>query len=476
MDINSIDNKFMVPEDREINLRFLVQYVLNKRRIIFLTILVFVFIGLLLYAVPVLQTFNDEDAMASYRLAYDNDLNAYRSEIEALESEIEVIKNNLVKQQTYCDESFLMKIDPYQKTVTTLIYYVDSGYEIIPENTYQDIDYSSRLISMYLAYLTNGELYSQLLAQMPEITDEQYIKELISVTADYETSIIIIMVAGDIDNTQQMIDTIRTGMETVYSKASDTIAEHKLTKISDSVYTLVDLELAVQQQENFNRIYESSKQLQDKMVELKELEDEGEPQWEYSWWSIVKQLVKYLVIAASLGLLAAVLAIAAYYITSDKILDVDKLQAYSNISILGVIPRKESKPAKMKNGTGAIQQHANSSDSMMTLTAQSIYTTVLAGGAGDGSIALAGSIEMEVLQGVVNAFNQAVPDTQLRFVSAGDPMRDVAAVETISAAKAVVFVEKQGVSRCSDVVKENARVLAWGKPVLGAVLLDADAQ
>ena len=237
-----------------------------------------------------------------------------------------------------------------------------------------------------------GNCIPQLLAQMPEITDEQYIKELISVTADYETSIITIMVAGDIDNTQQMIDTIRTGMETVYSKASDTIAEHKLTKISDSVYTVVDLELAVQQQENFNRIYESSKQLQDKMVELKELEDEGEPQWEYSWWSIVKQLVKYLVIAASLGLLAAVLAIAAYYITSDKILDVDKLQAYSNISILGVIPRKESKPAKMKNGTGAIQQHANSSDSMMTLTAQSIYTTVLASGAADGSIALAGSL------------------------------------------------------------------------------------
>ena len=464
------------PTDKEISLRYLVSFVAKKRRAVYNSVLAVAFAGLLLICLIIFLGWSNEEYRRASRYEFDNALSAYKHRAEALENEIVFINNDLSKQQMYCDKSILMNTDPYQKTVTTLDYYVDSGYQIIPENTYQDIDYSSRLISMYLAYLTNGELYSQLLAQMPEITDEQYIKELISVTADYETSIITIMVAGDIDNTQQMIDTIRTGMETVYSKASDTIAEHKLTKISDSVYTVVDLELAVQQQENFNRIYESSKQLQDKMVELKELEDEGEPQWEYSWWSIVKQLVKYLVIAASLGLLAAVLAIAAYYITSDKILDVDKLQAYSNISILGVIPRKESKPAKMKNGTGAIQQHANSSDSMMTLTAQSIYTTVLASGAADGSIALAGSLGSEVLQGVVNAFNQAVPDTRLRFVSAGDPMRDIAAVETISAAKAVVFVEKQGVSRCSDVVKENARVLAWGKPVLGAVLLDADAQ
>ena len=176
------------------------------------------------------------------------------------------------------------------------------------------------------------------------------------------------------------------------------------------------------------------------------------------------------------------LVIAVYYVASDKILDIDKLQSLSIVNILGVVPRKGNKQRNSQKDASAADKGSRSKqqpmdrDDALAVTAQSIHATVLAKEIMEGSIALAGSIGTEVLQGVVNVFNQAVPDTRLRFVSAGDPMRDVVAVETISAAKAVVFVEKQGVSRCSDVVKENARVLAWGKPVLGAVLLDADAQ
>jgi len=41
-------------------------------------------------------------------------------------------------------------------------------------------------------------------------------------------------------------------------------------------------------------------------------------------------------------------------------------------------------------------------------------------------------------------------------------------------AQGAVIVEKQDISLCSEAIKESTRITAWGKQVLGTVLLDVD--
>lgn len=432
--------------------------------------------------IPVILTLHNEEDMASYRSKFDQRATVYQKHEEALRKEIEVVADNLAKQTAYNNQSLRMKIDPYHEVVSSLIYYIDTGYRIIPENTYQDIDYSSRLIKMYLAYLNGGNAFFQLMEQFPEISDEQYIDEIMWASEDYLTSTITLTIIGkDRGMVQAMVDIIRAGMQDVYGAASDVIIGHSLSEINDSMSTIIDASLAEEQQKNFEQVITLSNLLDTKMLELAQLMSAGKPQWEFTWRKIVVRFVKTTFIAGVLGLFAAMFLLVIYYITSDKILDIDKLQSLSVVNILGAIPRsaqkqrKASKKAPAAGKGGGNKRQPMDYSAALAVAAQSIYAAALAKGIKDGGVALTGSIGADALREFAEALNGAVADSRLRFMAAGDPLREAAAMGPITAAEFTVIVEKQGVSVCSDVVKETERIRIWGKPVLGAVLLDADA-
>ncbi len=478
MSINN-ENTFGEPIRKEINLRFLGLFILKKRMLALVAALVFAIAELLLILFPLIENWNNTEYMNTLRYQYNNELSAYTTKVETLKKEIDTISGNLAKQTTYNTESLRMKIDPYHKAVAQLIYYIDTGYRIIPENTYQDIDYSSRLIKMYMAYLTHGNAYSQLMEQFPEIKQEQYASEIMEASSDERTSTITLtIIDNDKDTAQAMLNVIRAGMQEVYVTASDTIIEHTLSVINDTIATVVDTALAEQQQKSFEQVVVISNLLEQKNTELEKLQNQGEPQWEYTRRSVVVKLLKNVAIAGILGLAAALLLIALFYIVSDIILDIDKLQSLSIVNILGVIP--QAKPKRIKLFFRAVaricggKRQGMDRDAALAATAQSICAAVLAKGTENGGVALAGSIGADALREFADALSGAVADERVRFAAAGDPIRDAAAVEAITASEFVVIVEKQNVSKCSDVVKEITRICAWGKPVLGAVLLDAD--
>ena len=326
-----------------------------------------------------------------------------------------------------------MQIDPYSEMVASSVYYIDTGYLIIPENTYQDIDHAGRLIKMYLAYLS-GDIYAKLMEQFTEITDAQYFKEIITTTADYTTSTITVTVIGDdAAMEQEMLDIFRAGMNEVYSDASKTIAEHKLTEINSTIYSVADLSLADKKQASFEKMVVLSGLLQEKNLALQKLQtEEGEPQWEFSVGSIVMKSVKSAILAAVLACIAAILSLALFYVFTDKILDADKLQSLCACNILGYVPRDGNRPMKKLDRAAAavsgIRRHTEDRKSAVALTARSICATVLGGGIRDGSIALAGSIGMDELKGIAAEFNEAISDEPLRFTAAGSPMMDVSSI------------------------------------------------
>ncbi len=208
--------------------------------------------------------------------------------------------------------------------------------------------------------------------------------------------------------------------------------------------------------------------LNQKQASLQALKAGGAPQWAYTREILLHQILRYGLIGFVFGLLASVLTVTAYYIASDKILDSEKLRINTRVSIQGLIP-----PYGGKQGNKADPAREEACNNAVALTAQSILATLEANGVTEGSIALAGTLGMEGLLQTAEAFNKALPDGRLQFAAAGNPLSDTACVEIVKTSAAVLIVERQGVSRCSDVVRENARLIGWGKPLPGAVLLDA---
>ncbi|MBE0601107.1 MAG: hypothetical protein IH607_04915 [Firmicutes bacterium] len=286
-------------------------------------------------------------------------------------------------------------------------------------------------------------------------------------------------IGSDEDTLFAILDIVRDGMAEVYTKAVDFIGDHQLTEIRSQTYTVNDGSLAERQEMVREQLAQTEQQLNDKQDELEALtKAAGALTIEPVWRTVAKELVKtalYTLVGAGIVM---ILLLGLYYIVSDRVLDADKLQYTARLDILGKIAAGKAKRIRWMDrlaaAVGGVRLQSGRRDDLLALTAQSIRSTVASGGFAQGSIALAGNMAPEELAEIAAALNESLTDDKLVFTAAGDPMQDIASVEKIHASVMAVIIVRQNASRCSDTVRQAARIAAWGKPVLGAVLLDAD--
>ena len=101
-------------------------------------------------------------------------------EKDQISSAKEIIKR-LEEYQEYMDTSVLMQINPYEKQVIELQYYVKSDYTF---NYTQDTqnDYTSDLVMMYYNYIVSGEMSKNVIKNIELPVEQEDISELWTVT------------------------------------------------------------------------------------------------------------------------------------------------------------------------------------------------------------------------------------------------------------------------------------------------------
>ena len=248
---------------------------------------------------------------------------------------------------------------------------------------------------------------------------------------------------------QAILDVVRSGMEAVQAEAAAVIGDHQLSEFFFNTYTLIDMDLAEQQAENTERVLTLGAEITTITDELAVLQAQADGlTLEPVWMTVTKKLLSAVLLAMLGGVAVMTLVIATYYLASNKALDGNKLSYNANIDVLGEIPRGERKKLRVWDraaaSIGLVKLPPMLPDSALKLTAQSIYTTVLAKGLTWGGIALTGSIPKEELESIAAAFNKAVALVQLPFTAVGNPLRDTDSAEGIRAASIVVIVEKTG--------------------------------
>ena len=465
------EQKMLEPVDTELSLRYLVFYVLKKWRLLLLALLV---CAAAVFLVSYAQSALLPDAGESGQT-----LAEYEHSIEMLEYEVTALEAALENQRDYNRNSLLMQMDPQNKLVSVLTYYIVSEMTPQPETVQVQTGLTGSLLKRYVLYMTGGDLYADILQQFPTIQDVRYLREILTVAEDPSAAMITITVIGDDSQMEQrMLDVVRDGMAAVYTGASALIGGHTLTEIDSSAYRENDTALADMQQQSRDQLLFLESEFSDKKQMLAAIREEAAGlESAMARNATVGQWLKTALLGGCAGLVVAVLLLSLYYIVSDKVLTIDKI--HPGICILGEIP-----PARIRRRwlmdraaavVGGVRLKAAGREAILSLTAQNIHSAVLAKGIQAGSIALAGSITVKELRGLAEHFNEVTVDAQLRFAAAGNPLQDAASVELINSSVATVIVEKLEVSMSSDILKETARITAWGKPVLGIVLLNADA-
>ncbi len=436
---------------------------------------------------------------------FERELAGFRATGETLRREIANLEETRAEREAYNADSILMKINPYREFNASLQLYVATDYQIVPELTYQNIDLSNRILRSYLTYMVNGDMYQYIMEHMSRPVELRYLKEILSVSGDYDNRMVTIAVRGE--NGEDCREIIQCALEGILEKQegiTSAIGEHELNAVNQSVYETVNLELDEWQKNNLQYVSELSIRLQEKAEEYMEWEASPKPGRDYTMTAVVRGSVKGMVIAFLAGAVLAAAFIAFRYIMSDKLEDAGELKNRFGIRVIAQIPKVHKKRVwvgfdRLFARMGGLTLYERDALTLKRVAAQSVKAELKALAISSG---MAGKITKE--ESVINgegdvdmgqrvkekviAFTGNVAEREMKELLAemkwensytikclpnilGNP----SAVSEVMSADYVVLVEKQEESCYTQITRELEALFAWNKKVLGFIVIGVDA-
>ncbi len=453
--------------EQEIDLKDLMFSVLRKWRMI---IVAAVFFAVLLGGIKLfggMRQLNDEEYIAENRQTYEDSMELYNTSKERLEREIENIQDSIEEQQEYKNKSILMNINPYDVYTETTSFYISTDYTIMPGMVYQNPNTATSILKAYLTIAQNGEMYNYVLERMENALSLRYLKELVTVEADYDNSMLEIKVVGETEEQAgSMMKYIKDCINDSKGVIEQAIGTHELSIVDESKFVTVDLELE-QKQKDFSASMEQLDQsLQTKNDELKALE---EPQDSLlSKTSVLKSAIKYGVLGGVLGAFVVVFFVCVAFLMSDKLVNEKELRRRYQIAVLGVFGRKEKGVFAFVNRW--LNKLENSAAEEMSES--QVYEVAAANALnymdGERELLLIGTVDSVMLEKVQQGLTGLLEGVVLSV--GGDLSRDAQAIRRVSACDGVIIVEARNSSGFSAIEKELEVVRSLNKKIVGCII------
>ena len=112
---------------------------------------------------------------------YQLKLDEYNQSTEKLRITIEQQQQRLDSMQQYAEDSIYYNLDAFNEAVSELVFYVDTGYQIVPSQYYQAPNKTGEIVSAYCDAYRSAQLYDGIRDILGDEVDIKYIDELLSV-------------------------------------------------------------------------------------------------------------------------------------------------------------------------------------------------------------------------------------------------------------------------------------------------------
>ncbi len=383
------------------------------------------------------------------------------------------------EREAYNADSILMKINPYREFNASLQLYIATDYQIVPELTYQNIDLSNRILQSYLTYMVNGDMYQYILDHLSQPVELRYLKEILSITPDYDNRMISLNVQNvDEEGCEEILTLAQEGILAKQPGIVNAIGEHELNTVNQSVYESVNLELDEWQKANIQYVSELSIRLQEKGEEYAKWERSPEPQKEYTAASILRNSIKTMILGFLAGAVLAAIFIAFCYIMSDKLQDADNLKNRYGLRVITQVPKVHKKRVwvgfdRLFARMGGLPLYERDAAALAKVAAQSVMAELMAMGTlKDGTIAFTGNVALEEMKKLIAEMEWGDSCT-VKCVH--NILNNPSAVPEIMNAEYIVLIEKQEESSYTQITRELSELAAWKKKVLGFVVVGVDA-
>jgi capsular polysaccharide biosynthesis protein len=458
--------------EREIDLiDMLYRVAKNWRRIVVFAIIV-AFLAAAYKIYTGVRVMTDDEALTKAQVQYEISLNDYNATGERIQANIENLKDKSSKQQEYNEKSELMKIDPMNKWNGSFQFYIDSGYHVNPNLTYQDVDLTGRIVSAYSSYLQSGELYSELLEEIDTVDEIRFLTEIYSAAPDSGAATITVSCVGKSEeDVRALLDAVKQKIAERYKTIRSAIGSHSYEIISESVYSSIDLELDETQKANLLAVSDYANAIGEENAKLTEWEHTAEPQPEYGTWYTTKKSIKFFIIGGIVGALLLCVWYAMRYALTDTVKTESDWRFFS-LPILGHIERDEKKKVfraidRLVDRIFA-RKRSLSMDDSCAIAANNIAAMLKEQGVGEGK--LVGHLDRELAENIAKKMKTAAAESSFSF--AGDVLAEQDTAKNLAGSDKVILIAENLASYTKDIRQTLTLLEAWGKKVLGVVIVE----
>lgn len=399
---------------------------------------------------------------------YQTALENYETQKEDLQKTLENQEKSLASKEEYLEKSILIKIDPYKKYVTNIVFSFsnidDSAQLFRYPNT--AADYLPKKIRVqYIELWKSMDVPKDIgLAKYKDL-EWKYLSELVSLTTLDGDLLSIQAVGATESDAEELANAVYNYFDTHRDVIAASSAAHNFALLNRTTKNLIDEDLDTKQEnlkkeiEDLKTTIENSKQA---------VEDLAEPTKEegYSVVTIVKAVAKYVILGAAAGMFLACLAVCCWWLFTNRISSSFQLELAAGTPFLGSlsIPRSLSERLAVKVMGERSWRDPEQAASYISRQAKACFPE-------EGTVLLLSTIP-EGKAGVQMAeLVKVLTKAGCRVSAVTDALHDPQAVEAIQGCAAVVMAEVAGSSRIQAIRDTAAQVKLAKKPMLGVVLI-----
>lgn len=449
------------------------------RKVFVIALVIGVLVGLGNFAIKRIKI-ADPEYITEEEQNFERELAAFEAQGETLQREIANLEDTRAEQQEYNENSILMKINPFREFNASLQLYVSTDYQINPELTYQNIDLSNRILRSYVTYMVNGDMYQYILDHLATKVELRYLREILSISADYDTYMITMSVRNvDEASCREILNYAIEGIQAKKDEIVTSIGEHRLETINQSVYENVNLDLDELQKANQQYVLDLGINLQEKNEDYIEWKETPKPQKSFTVGRIIKNSIKMMIFGFIIGAVLAAVFIAFSYIMSDKLQDAKELKNRFGLRVIAELPKVHKKRVwvgfdRLFAQWGGLQTKESDYEQLAKVAACTVKAELdsIKEDKEPCKLAFTGNITVGELDAMLQNMKW---ESDYSAKSVPNILIDPSAVSKVTASDYVILVEKQEESTYSKIEKELEVLKAWKKKVLGVIVVGVDA-
>ena len=452
--------------EETVDLKQLLIYIFRKWRTMLAAAVV---LGLVLGGLKTAGGFMDlqdpekvEDSIKSYELTRQN----YDTAKAQLTNQMAEYNRQIDNYQRYQENSLYMKIDPYAVYTESITYVVTTDYQILPNMTYQTLNWMGPVLSAYTSVATSvtlRDLSPEGQAGLSEEWDADSLDKLIKVETKPDDGKLTITASAESEvRAKAILQAIKEKVESSQESIAKAAGEHKLSVISEKSSVTVDQTMINDREgrlRNITALREAADKAVEKFDKLRKPKDSS-----LSEGSVIKSGIKFAILGAVAGVFFCCFLFCIQFLMNGKLNDPGSLKERYQTRILADLPNGKTSGIidRILDSIEGKRAALQDGEKQLCVAAESL------GGLYNGrSIAVAGTAPAELKAKAAETLQRA---EEFAVVDAGDILTDPESVRKVRSADAVILMESKNISAMADIDRETELLKSMGIRLEGFIL------